>query len=185
MCQTVIADKFRCYRRIDLIIDRRIRPHIIGHFMGFLRQSSLLFHTCPETVFINIITFFFQNLLCQIQRESIGIIQLERVCTGQRFRSCRFHRRFHIRQNSQALINGFIKLVFFLCQNPENKVSLLFQFRISVPGAFDNRLGQLRQKLSFNPQKTSVTGRTANQTAEHIAPSHICRHDAVRDHKGR
>ena len=84
----------------------------------------------------------------------------------------------------ETLVDGFIKLFFFLGKNLEDKALLLFQFRISVFRSFDHRSAQFCQELALNTQKTSMTGSPADQTAEHIASSFIGRHDTVRDHKG-
>ncbi len=185
LLQTVIAHELRRHGGVDLIIDRGIRAHVIGHLMGLLRQTPLLFHTRPEAVLIDIITFFLQDLFCQIQRESIGIVQFKCIRAGQGLFPRRLHGLFQLSQDAQSLINGPVELVLFLRQHLENKVSLLLQLRITVSGALNHGLGKLRQKFSLDTQQTPVTGRTADQAAKYIAPSCICGHDAVGDHKSR
>ena len=74
MGQIVISHKLSCDFRVYFIIYGSISSHIIGHFAGLSGLFPLFFHGCFETSLINSDPFFFQDLLCQIQRESIGII---------------------------------------------------------------------------------------------------------------
>ena len=75
----IIAHKLRRYRSVNTIVHRSVRSHIVGHLAGRARFASLLLHTCLKAVFVDAVALFFQNLLCQIRRKSIGIIQLKRI----------------------------------------------------------------------------------------------------------
>ena len=92
--------------------------------------------------------------------------------------------RHHIGQNGQSLINGLVKLLFFLGNYLEDKFLFLFQFGISILGAFDHILCQFNQELSRNVKQPSVPAGAPQETPEHISTALVARHDSVRDHKG-
>ena len=182
--QFIITCKFCCYGSIDLIVYSCICSHIIGHFTGCTGTLSLSIHLCFKAIFVDLVSLFFQNLFCQIHRESISIIQFESIRTTQCILSCCFHILFHIIQDFKTLIDGFIELILFVCQYIQDKVFLLFQFRISVFGTFDYCSTHFCKELSLDTKKTSMTGSTTDQTAKNIASSFICRHNTIRDQEG-
>ena len=81
--QSSVSGKFCSDRYIDLIVNSGICSHVVGHFAAFTGTFSLCIHLGLETSFINLISFFFQDLFRQIHRESIGIIQLECICASK------------------------------------------------------------------------------------------------------
>ena len=48
-----------------------------------------------EAVLIDAVSFLFQDFFCQIQRESIRIIQHKCICSGKYFLAFSFHFFFH------------------------------------------------------------------------------------------
>ena len=122
--QCVISDKFGCDRRIDFIIYSRICTHIVCLFAGFSCLDSLFFHCCLETFLVNSITFFFQNLFCQIKWKSISIIQFKCIFSRKYLFSGLIHLFLHHRENMQSLIDCLVKLIFLLRQHIEDKLFL-------------------------------------------------------------
>ena len=163
----------------DLVVNRSIRTHVIRHRPGVSCLGTLLLHTCAETIFINFISLFFKDFLCQIQREAIGVIQGKRILPGQDLFSGFLKVRLHARQNRQSLIDGFIKFFLFLRQNFEDKVFLFLQLRISVLRSLDHRSAQAGKKCPVNSQQSSVSRRTADQTAQYIPAALIGGHDTI------
>ena len=136
--QSSVSGKLCSDRYIDLIVYSSICSHVIGHFTAFTGTFSLCIHLSLETGFINLISFFFQNLFGQIHWESISIIQLECICASKCLFSLSFQIFFQIIQNTESLVNGLIKLIFFIVQNIEDEFFLFFQFRISISGTFND-----------------------------------------------
>ena len=180
----VIADEFRGNARIDGLVYRHVRPHIVGDFTGLAGCLPLDFHGFFEAFFIDRHSLLFQDLLRQIQRESVGIIKFERILAIQGLFPLFLCLRHHIGQNGQSLINGLVKLLFFLGNYLEDKFLFLFQFGISILGAFDHILCQFNQELSRNVKQPSVPAGAPQETPEHISTALVGRHDSVRDHKG-
>ena len=138
--QPVITHKFCSDARINLIVDRSVRTHIVGHGAGLSCLHALLFHGSLEAFLIHGHSLFFQDLLGQIHRKSVGIIQLEGVLAGEGLLSLCLHIRFHLCQDIQSLIDGLIEFLLFLIKNLKDKGSLLIQFRITVLGPLDHAL---------------------------------------------
>ena len=62
-----------------------------------------------ETFLVHFDSLFRGNLLCQVQREAEGIVQFERIHTGQNpfLPSCAFDHILHqIVENTEACVNG-------------------------------------------------------------------------------
>ena len=140
--QFVISGKFGCDIAVDLIVYGCISTHIVADCASFSCTFSLNFHLFLEAVFIDGISFFFQDLFGQIHRKSVSIVQTERIRTTQYGFSGFFHLCFQIRKNLQTLVNGLVELTLFVMQNVQDKDFLFFQFRISVFGSFDDGLTQ-------------------------------------------
>ena len=80
--QTVIADKFTFDGCVKRLIDCHIRSHVVGRFTRFTRCLPLLLHRLMETFFIYGKSSLFQNLNREVNRKSIGIIQLKCIFSG-------------------------------------------------------------------------------------------------------
>ena len=66
----------------------------------------------------------------------------------------------------------------------DDVVLVLQQFRISGLVLPDYSFSYLIQEGLLDAQQTSMTGSTAQQTAQYIASAFVLGHDAVADHEG-
>ena len=98
--QAVIAYKGRSHLRIDLIVHGSVCAHVVGHRAGLSCLDTLLLHGCLKTILVYGKSLFFQDLLGQVYREAIGIIQLEGILTGKYLLALCFHLCFHLCQNA-------------------------------------------------------------------------------------
>ena len=177
--QPVITNKFSGNRRIDGLVYSHVRTHVIGSLAGLSGLFLLFLHGGGKAVFIHGAASLFQNFLSEIQRESISIIQLECIGSGKTFVPGFLHFILHLTQDAQSLVNGLVELFLFLRQYLKYHGLLFFQLRIAVLGQLDYGLRKTGQEPAFNPQLSPMTGSTAQETAEHIAPSLVGRHDSV------
>ena len=179
MNQSVIAHKAAGNLSRDGLIDRHIRSHVVGSLSGLLGFLSLFLHCPCKTVLIHGHMPFLQKLNGQIQGKAIGIIQLKGIFSGKHGLALLRHCPFHFRQNRKTLVNGTVKLFLLLGQDLQDHHPFLLQLRITVFGKGNYRLRELCHESSFDPKKPTVAGRTAQQTAQHIAPAFIGGHNAV------
>ena len=73
-CKIVISYKFCCNVNIDIIIYSCVSTHIVSYFTCGTSFVSLLFHAFLEAIFVNVISFFLEDLFCKVHRESVSII---------------------------------------------------------------------------------------------------------------
>ena len=83
--QSIISYKLSRNRRIDGLIYRHIRSHIVGRLAGFASLVLLFLHTCLKSVLVHRESILLQDLLCQVERETVRIIQFECFCAAQHF----------------------------------------------------------------------------------------------------
>ena len=113
-------------------------------------------HGFLKSVLVNGKSLLLQDLLRQIEREAIRIIELECVLSGQRLLSSCLH-----------------FLLLFLRKHFEDKVLLLLEFRITILALIDYRRCKLRHESTTDAKHSSVSRCTAYDTAEHIAATLI------------
>ena len=81
--QLVVSGKFGCDGKVYIFKYRCVCAHIVGCFTSGSCLLTLFFHTGLKSCFIIRESLFFQDLLCQIYRESISVIQLESILAGK------------------------------------------------------------------------------------------------------
>ena len=95
---------------------------------------SLLGHQVFERVHIYRQTLLPCHQLCQIQRKTIGVVELECIFAGDYFLSCVLG---SIAKDFDAYVERAIEAFFFTGQNGRNKVLAFFDLRESVAHLFD------------------------------------------------
>ena len=182
--QLVIAVELGGHGCIQLFIYGCIRAHVVGHFTCGTGLDSLLFHTCGEAVLIHGDAFLRKDLSGKIQRESVGIIELEGLLTGQHFLSGSGHFLLIVSQDPETLIDGLVEILFLLTEYGKDMRFLLLQFGISIFGILDHGCCHIMQECSLDAQKPAVTCRPPEQTTHDISPAFIGGHDPVGSHEG-
>ena len=110
---------------------------------------------CLEAFLVHGAAFLLQDLFGQIQREAVGIVELERIFSSEStVSSFCLHICFHdlprmLKPWSMVLLNfssSWLRTLKIIAL-------LLFQLRITVLGDLDNGLGQLCQELSLDAKQ--------------------------------
>ena len=157
-----------------------------AHVVGFCSCGTctffLCFHFCCESVFVDFHAFFCQDFFCQVNRETICVVQTEGFFTGHDFFAGSFH-FFHVCfQDFHTFVDGLIEAVFFDGQDFEDVILFFHQFGISFAAASDYGFGQFSQKFAFDAQQFAMTSRTTQQTTQYIATTFVGRQYAVSSH---
>ena len=132
MDQCLIAHKDGGHRRIDGLVHSHICSHIVGHSPCRTGRLTLYLHRFLESLFIYRDAFLLQNLLCQIKRKSVGIIELERMIAGQYGLALFFHFTFHLRKDTKSLVDSLRELLLFLSEHFKDEILSLLKLRITV-----------------------------------------------------
>ena len=117
MGQTVVAHKFCGECRVDGLVDRHVRSHVVGGLSGRSGLLLLLVHAGLKAVLIHREGFLLQDLFGQVDGEAVGVVELEGVLAGEHRLSLLLHLSFHGSQNSQPLVDGAVEFFLFLRQN--------------------------------------------------------------------
>ena len=180
--QAVVADKvLAALNALEDIFDPCYIADIAGS--GFPRGCTLLFHQGLIALLVHGDAALLAQLTGEVDGESEGIVEAEGVLTGE----YRFALGRELFQNGIDLIetgvNGAGKALLLDANGLDDVITALDKLRIGAFVFVNNGIGDLVQERLPNAEQTTVTGGTAQQTAQYIAAALILRNDAIADHK--
>ena len=186
--ELIVADEVARDRRIELVIYGRGVTAVICHLTGsetvITRLLLLAVHRRLEGSLIDGEALLLEDLLRVVEREAVGIIELERILTGKLMRTACGELRLHLLEDLHALLVGLLELLFLGLDDAQDEVLLLCKLRITVLRGLDDTACQGRQEGAADAELTSMTYGTTDDTTEHIATTVVGRHDTVGDHEG-
>lgn len=94
-------------------------------FLAALAVSFCFFMQAAETVLVYRKILLLQDLLGQVNREAVSIVEHKRILAGEHLLALLCHLGLHLAQDGKSLVNGLVELVLFLCENLENHGLLL------------------------------------------------------------
>ena len=96
MHQPVVPHKLCGDSRIDGLVNRHVCSHIVCGLSGCPGRILLLLHAGSKALLVYGEVSLLQNLLGQIHREAVGVIELERVLAGEYLLTLLCHLRLHL-----------------------------------------------------------------------------------------
>ena len=173
-----VAQEFRC-RKVGVrtrILPRFIRGVSLTGSGGFL----LIRHALTETFHIRGFSVLCQDFFSELNRESVGIVQLKCQFAGKNLLALGIHIAHIVVQNGETVRQGFGELGLFVPDDFLDVFLLLHQFRISATGYLNHLIGQFCQEvILIDSENHSVSCRTANQSPKHITATLVARQDTV------
>ena len=115
--QLVIAGELGCESRIDLLVSGLRLTHIVRRFSRLPSGLPLHLHRLLEACLINREAALCENFTRQIERETVGVVELKRVLAGELGLFLRGERLLKFRKNREPLVYRAVKLRLFLGQN--------------------------------------------------------------------
>jgi hypothetical protein len=119
------------------------------------------------------------QLLCQLGREAIGIVEPEDQLARHNRRAAGLASRDRLLELGLAAPQRAPKARLLLVQRRADRIALLLQLGVSVRERRDGELGQARQKLPIDADRAPVAHRPADQPACHIGLVDIAGTDAL------
>ena len=177
-----VSQEFRC-RKMG------IRPRILPRFIGGVSLAGsggflLVRHALTEAFHIRRLSVLCQDFLGELNRESVGVVQLECQHSGQHLLALGIHITHIVVQNGETVRQGFGELGLFVPDDFLDVFLLLHQFRIRAAGYLDDLVGQFCQEvILIDSEDHAVSCRTANQSPKHVAAAFVARQDTVRNHE--
>ena len=146
---------------------------------GSTSLRLLLFHRHSKTGFVNAETALAANVSRQIQRETVGVVQLEGDLARQHGDATHQGRIKNLHADGQR----FKETLFFSLQNIGDALFIGFEAWVSVTHLQHQVSHQLVEKRCLFTQLVAVTNRPSNDAALHIATAFVGWHDTVADQK--
>ena len=159
------------------------RSHFCGNLGPCCPGSFLLFrHGSFEALFIDGHALFLGDFIGQFPGETVGIIELEYLVSGEDGILFLFAVFQHFGQEVGTCIQGCMEPVFFHAGYLLNESLFIHQFRIGRFHHVDNHVDHLSHECILDAQKLAEADSPAENTAEHVAPAFIGRKDAIGNH---
>ena len=151
-----------------------------GIFTGVSGTLFLLLHELFKALLVNRHSLFLENILGQIKWESVGIIKLKSVGSGNFLGLGGLGKLI---KQLHTLVNGASEALLLFPYHPDNKVFFLGKLGICLV-FLNNSRNHLRKEGSVNAEQTAVSCSTADKPAQNISSTLVRRHNSVPDHHG-
>ena len=181
----VVSGELGGYGRIKSVIYGKRLAAVVSGMSGVSCPLTLLLHFGFEAFLICGKTLISQDILCEVCRESVCIIQNESLLAGENCLAVFFHLIDIVVQNLDALIDCLCKCSLLALKDTVDKDFLLLKFRISVLRCLDDRVGKISHEIALDAQSSSGHRCTADQAAKYIAAAFVGRCDTVGNHECR
>src|SRR5699024_3414666 len=145
---------------------------------GFASATTLLFHCCFKTSFVNFDVALTTNISRQVNREAIGVVQTESRFTIQRI-TRKFCQLFI--QQRQTALQSTGKLLLFSLQHLLNLRLLAFQVFTRRSYNVEQCTNQFVEEGILRGVHISVTHFATDDTWRYIITVFIGRHYVIRD----
>ena len=169
-CIGVIAQKLGLAGHIQTLTVVHLKARVI------LRALTLGGHSRLVAIQIQIQSTLTRNVVGQINRKSVGIVELKNDITRDGFILDRLQR---LLKNRHAVIERARKLLLFCLQGGSYRSLLFDQLWIGLAHLGDQLRHQRGKKGLPGTQLVAMTDRTTNDAPQHIAPALVARQHAV------
>ncbi len=157
----------------------------VGHIAaGSSCALALLIHKSSKSVHVNAHALFLNHLDGQIDGETIGIIKLESVGTGEYLLALCLMLLEDLAVDAHTCIDGAGEVLFLGLDNAGDVVCLFAEIGIMTLILADNGLNNVIEEGLIDAEELTVTCCAAEQTAENIAAAFVGGQNAVADHEG-
>ena len=145
-----------------------------------LGHLALLGHVDVEAGAIDADAALAGNLLRQLQREAIRVVQAERRAAVERGNTG----RELVLEDGEAGLQGLAEALLLLGEHAHDEVAVLDDVRVRVPHDLDRRLHQAGHDQLLGTEQVGVADGPADDAPQHIATPLIAReHSVVHQHR--
>ena len=152
---------------------------------GIACAFFLLLHLCVEFLRVYRQSVFFQDQFCQVERESVRVVERESLFAVDHLFSCGFCVVHHFVQQPDAGFECAEECFFFLFDHFFDQRFLRYQFGVCTAHCFDQYIYQpIEECLTLSEECVSVTDGTAQDAADYISGFGVRRQLSVGDREG-
>ena len=145
---------------------------------------TLFLHLSVKALFIHLQLALRGNLLSQIEREPIGVIEAKKFFTWQYPLVLLGDPFTDLVQQLHPVIKRAAEFFFLVVHDGGRVLTSLQQFGISVFHEITDQGGERIEKWIGCPQHLSVAHGPPENFSEHIPSAFVARHDSIVDEKG-
>ena len=179
----VIAHKFG---RGHFLAKFHASPTEVAERLARLAGAGLLLlHELLERVLIHAHPLLVHHFGGQVDREAVGIVQLERVRAGEYRLALFLVPGEHFLEDAHTTVDGAGKALFFGLDDTGDIRLLFAQLRVLALVFVHNGVDDLIKERMIDAQQLSVPRRAAQQAAQDVAAPFVRRQHAVADHERR
>ena len=157
-------------------------PLFAGSLPAFLRARALLRHRRLKTRLINGQPARAQNVLSEIERETIGVVKTKRRLAGKH--SSGRQSADCIIEELQTTTESALEACLLLLENALDRSLRSRQLWISLPHLLDQRTHKPMHRRFTRAQHVTVAHRPAHDPSKHIPSSFVRRHHAISHQEG-
>ena len=178
--RVVIAGKLR-RRRVEAEV--HAGPCQIAERLARLsRAHALLLHKILERVLIHGHVLLLHHLAGQVDRETVGIIELERIRAGEHALALGLMLGEQVGKDVHAGVDGLGEVLLLVADDAGDIRLLLAQLRVLALVFVHDHVHDLIQERLVDAEELAVARCAAQQTAQHVTAALVRRQDTVRDH---
>ena len=178
--RTVIAGEL-CRRRLEAEIHTGPRQ-IAERLARFSCAHALLLHELAERILVHGHVLLLHHLAGQVDRETVGIIELERIRAGEHTLVLGLVLGEQVGKDVHAGIDGLGEILLLVADDAGDIRLLLAQLGILALVFVHDHVHDLIQKRLIDAEQLAMARSAAQQAAQHVAASLVRGQDAVRDH---
>ncbi len=141
---------------------------------------ALLFHAAGELFLVDAETALFADLLGDLHRETVGIVQDEGGGAGKHA-ALKFGKRFV--KVRLALTKGGAEALFLGVYRALDKLFVLHELGVHIAHELDDLVDVVLQERALDAKGMPLHNRTAKQAAQDVAAAFVGGQDAVGDHE--
>ena len=176
-----IAHKFTLHRHIteNAALDLHASHVLTGGACTF----ALRFHFRLEACLIEAQSFFLCILFCELNRETVRVIQSENIFTWDDGAASCFLFFHHAGKDVQSFVQRFMEAIFLVLHHFLDELGLFLHFRIEVDHHFRYDRNELEHERTIDADLLREAHSPSEQTSQYITASFIGRKGPVPDGK--
>ena len=178
----VVADKFRGR---NVLAELNACPAEVTERLARLAGAGLLLlHLVVKGLAVERHTLVLDHLDRQVDGESVGVVQLERVRAGEDGLALLLVGVQKLGEDLHAAVDGLGKVLLLGADDLGDIGLTLAQLGIMAFVLVHDRIHDLIEERTVDAKQLAVAGGSSQQAAQHIAAALVAGQHAVADHKG-
>ncbi len=164
-------------------VDFQLLPHLQGELLSGPSPFSLLLQRGHEAFFVHGESPLFGHVPGQVQREAVGVVQLESLVARNHGRSPRAQVSYQVIKQSQPHVQRALKALLLLGDGLQDELPPGLQLGEVRAHRLNHHFGDLAQERARKADLAAKAGGATQDHAQHIVASFVAWQHAIADQK--